>query len=186
VGKGTGLGLATCYGNIKQNGGEIEVQSELGRGTSVKVYLPCSMEVTGTYVRDEQIRYATRGTETVLLAEDDPLVRAMVTKVLRDQGYKVLSSSNGEEALRVARGYDNKEIDLLLTDIVMPQMGSLELANQLNALHPETKVIFTSGYSDEPMFQEGAPDPSIEFIQKPFVPGTLALKVRDVLDKNGR
>jgi two-component system, cell cycle sensor histidine kinase and response regulator CckA len=183
VGKGTGLGLATCYGLIQQNGGQIEVQSELGLGTSVRIYLLCSVEATGTYVRVEQARYTTGGTETILLAEDDPLVRSIVAKVLRDQGYKVLQASNGEEALPVAQERANKKIDLLLTDMVMPQMGGLELANQLNALHPETKVIFASGYTDEPIIHEGMSDPGIEFIQKPFVPAALALKVRNVLDK---
>jgi two-component system, cell cycle sensor histidine kinase and response regulator CckA len=118
-----------------------------------------------------------------LLAEDDPLVRSMVAKVLRDQGYKVLQASNGEEALQVAQEPANKKIDLLLTDMVMPQMGGLELANQLNVLCPETKVIFTSGYTDDPIIHEGTPDSSMEFIQKPFVPAALALKVRSVLDK---
>jgi signal transduction histidine kinase len=184
VGKGTGLGLATCYGIVKQSGGYIEAVSEPGTGSSIKVYLPCSEEAPTSYPRNDQATPSTGGTETVLLAEDDPLVRSMVANVLTDQGYTVLQASNGDEALRLAQEQGHRRIDLLLSDIVMPQMGGVELARRISNLRPQTKIILTSGYSDEPIFRNGTLDSKIEFIQKPFIPAALASKVRDVLDRD--
>jgi two-component system cell cycle sensor histidine kinase/response regulator CckA len=193
VGKGTGLGLATCYGIVKQSGGYIEAVSEPGQGSSIKVYLPCSAEASVSYPCSDQTTRSTGGTETVLLAEDDPLVRSeddplvrsMVANVLTDQGYTVIQASNGDEALRIAQEQGRRRIDLLLSDIVMPQMGGAELARRMRDLKPQTKIILTSGYSDEPIFRNGSLDSKIEFIQKPFVPAALASKVRDVLDRDG-
>jgi CheY-like chemotaxis protein len=183
VGKGTGLGLATCYGIIKQSGGYIEAVSEPGKGTRIKVYLPCSEEASTSYPCFEQTAPSAGGTETVLLVEDDPLVRSMVASVLLDQGYTVLQASNGDEALRLSQEQGRRRIDLLLSDIVMPQMGGVELANRISQLRPQTKIILTSGYSEEPIFRNGSLDSKIEFIQKPFIPAALSSKVRDVLDR---
>ncbi|MDA1219562.1 MAG: GAF domain-containing protein [Chloroflexi bacterium] len=184
VGKGTGLGLAICYGIIKQSGGHIDVSSEFGQGSCVSVYLPSSTEIAAYPAVEEVPHRDTFGNETVLVAEDDMLVRGMVTDVLKGQGYTVLQAADGDEALRLAQELCDQRIDLLLTDLVMPQMGGLELANRLSALRPETKIIFTSGYTDEPFFTEGINNGKVEFIQKPFVPSVLTARVRDLLDRD--
>ncbi|MFQ6030090.1 MAG: ATP-binding protein, partial [Dehalococcoidia bacterium] len=183
VGRGTGLGLATCYGIVCQSGGHIEVHSEPGDGTTFQVFIPASQESVYAVAEDKEPVDVSGGTETVLLAEDDPMVRTMVTTILSDQGYHVLAAANGDEALRIASECAGTKIHLLLTDMVMPQMGGMELASKLKELYPETKIIFTSGYTEEPMFQQGYLDPGIEFIQKPYVPAVLGRKVRDVLDQ---
>lgn len=181
VGKGTGLGLATCYGIIKQSGGDIDVRSEIGEGTTFDVYLPS----LGADVPEEDAKVPKnlpRGTETVLLVEDEPAVRGLASYVLRRQGYQVLEAENGEEALRVADAHAPYEIDLLLTDVVMPRMGGKELAERLRVDMPETKVIFTSGYAENGSTTGAELDPAIPILAKPFMPEVVAVKVREVLD----
>jgi CheY-like chemotaxis protein len=184
VGKGTGLGLATCYGIIKQSGGSICVDSKLGQGTIFRIYLPRVEEVAESLPPCTDSSYPPAGGETVLLVEDEASVRNVVAQVLRGQGYTVLEAANGEEALRVAREHTGKEIDLLLTDVVMPRMGGEALAERLTDERPGVKVLFVSGYTDNAIsHHHGVLDPGVAFLQKPFSPATLAHKVREVLDE---
>jgi two-component system cell cycle sensor histidine kinase/response regulator CckA len=182
VGKGTGLGLATVYGVVKQSGGHIQVHSEEGDGTTFKIYLPRAEEVVAPLPQyDHQAGVVPRGTETVLLVEDAPAVRDMTARVLRQQGYTVLEAGNGEEALRQAQEHPG-DIHLLLTDVVMPRISGKALADRMSTICPEAKVLFTSGYTGNVIVHHDAPGPSTPFIQKPFSPEKLAHKVREVLD----
>tara|TARA_B100000315_G_scaffold114984_3_gene105476 strand:- start:1430 stop:2035 length:606 start_codon:yes stop_codon:yes gene_type:complete len=182
VGRGTGLGLATCYGAIKQSGGHIEVQSELGQGTTFKIHLPRSEEPAKLPDTENGTARVPRGTETVLLAEDEPLLLSLVSFELRNQGYRVLEAANGEEALRVAHGHPEEEIHALVTDIVMPRMGGIELAEQFKAARQNAKVIFMSGYTDRAVFAHGGPEPGVAFLQKPFLSEDVTRKLRELLD----
>lgn len=183
VGKGTGLGLANCYGIIKQSGGNIWVDSEPGKGTTFKIYFPRVKEEAEALPMRDKFGHIPQGTETVLLAEDEPSVRAVVASALRKLGYTVLEAANGEKALRVAREHAGKEIHLLLTDVVMPRMSGKTLAEQLRTERPNMKMLFMSGYTNESIVSHGVPDLSIGFLQKPFSSTVLAGKVREVLDK---
>jgi two-component system, cell cycle sensor histidine kinase and response regulator CckA len=182
-GKGTGLSLASCYGIVKQNSGHIEGISEPGRGTTFEIYLPVTEEKAKPEPRILENQPIPRGTETVLLAEDEPAVRTMVATILQGQGYRVLEAGNGDEALRLARQHAGEEIHLLLTDIVMPQMGGVDLAERFSAERPGAKVIFTSGCADQPLIHQSIRSASMEFIRKPFKPAELAYKIREALDK---
>lgn len=181
AGKGTGLGLATLYGIVKQSGGNVWVYSELGKGTTFKIYLPRaedrvdSGELNGTKPTPE-------GTETVLLVEDEEQVRAILRQILENQGYHVLSASHGEEALAISRGPG--DIQLMITDVVMPQMSGRELAERVVAARPSLRVLFMSGYTDDAIVRHGLLADRLSFIQKPFDPATVARKVREVLDSH--
>jgi len=182
-GKGTGLGLSTVYGIVKQSGGNIWVYSEPGHGTTFKIYLPrVEEELDNLHVREEP-ECLPRGSETVLLVEDEREVRLLAHRLLGQQGYRVLEAPNGEEALHVAQEHAGEEIHLLLTDVVMPQMGGKELADQLKILRPNIKVLYVSGYTDNAIVHHGVLDPGTHFLQKPFSQETLSHKVREVLDR---
>ena len=184
VGKGTGLGLSPCYGIVAQSGGHIVVDSELGRGTTFRVYLP-RLEAQSVPLRQnagDQSDQAPVGTETVLLVEDEPSVRAVAAEVLRGQGYKVLEATNGMDGLSLAQGHAD-EIHLLLTDVVMPLMGGTELAEHVTQPHPETAVLFMSGYADVPVVHRPSGFHPAQFMQKPFTLVGLARRVREVLDR---
>ena len=188
VSKGTGLGLPTVYRIIEQHQGNIEVDSRPGYGSTFRVYLPrTEKEARSPYYRDEPDD-TPRGHETILVVEDDPLVRDIAKRLLTDSGYTVLEAANGDEALRRAREYEG-EIHLLLTDIVMPQMGGRELAGRLGALNPHLKIIFMSGYLETDALRQDVVDTfqgEAAFVQKPFVAARLTRTVREVLDKPQR
>jgi PAS domain S-box-containing protein len=180
VGRGTGLGLATVYGIVRQGGGHVEVASEPGVGTTFKVYLPRADEDTTPMPAPARFA-AMRGTETVLLVEDDVSVRAWCARVLRAGGYEVLEAGDGGEALRVRVGFSGT-VHLLVTDLVMPGLGGRPLAERIVALYPGTKVLYLSGYTDDAAVRQEFLRDQANFLQKPFPPAALARKVREVLD----
>ena len=167
-GKGTGLGLSTVYGIVKQSGGNIWVYSEPGHGTTFKIYLPRVEEELDTLHGRDETDFSPRGSETVLLVEDEQEVRLLAHRLLSQQGYRVLEATNGEEALHVAQEHGGEKIHLLLTDVVMPQMGGKELADQLKIFRPDVKVLYTSGYTDDAIVHHGVLEPGTHFLQKPF------------------
>ena len=181
-GSGTGLGLATTYGAVKQAGGSIEVYSEVGIGTAIKIYLP---RVEGEVVeplKSDRRSNLPGGTETVLLVEDEETLRTLCERILGGLGYRVLPAGDGAEAIALAKKYGDR-IDLLLTDVVMPGMNGSELATQLVLHHPEMKVLFMSGYTDDAITRHGVLDEGVSFIGKPYTPVALARKVREVIDE---
>ncbi len=181
AGKGTGLGLSTVYGIVKQSGGNIWVYSEVGRGTTFKVYLPRAedaVEVAGIKARLTEL---VGGSETVLLAEDEGLVRSFVREILHKNGYTVLEAHHGTDALRMALQHAGP-IHLLLTDVVMPQMSGKLLAQSLAPLRPGMRVLYMSGYAEKAVFHYGVLESGVAFIEKPFTAENVARKVRQVLD----
>jgi len=183
VGQGTGLGLSTCYGIIKQSGGHISVYSELGRGTTFKIYLPQAEAQAKIPVQRIDSPDLPRGTETVLLVEDDPALREMAAALLKRLGYTVFTAANGVEALSLKNESGTGHIDLLFTDVVMPHMSGRELADRVRALYPHTKILFTSSYTENAIVHQGVLDKGVALLQKPFTPSALARKVREVLDQ---
>jgi CheY-like chemotaxis protein len=181
-GKGTGLGLATVHGIVKQSGGSILVYSELGKGTSFKVYLPANVEISESLDEGQTQVISSGGSETILLVEDEDMVRELVQDALKVLGYKVLVAHRGDAALSLVEAFPN-QIDLLLTDVVMPGMSGRELAEQLRLLLPQIKVLFMSGYTDDSVIRHGLLMAEVEFLHKPFTATELATKVRQVLDK---
>ncbi|VTR93797.1 multi-sensor hybrid histidine kinase : PAS/PAC sensor hybrid histidine kinase OS=Desulfococcus oleovorans (strain DSM 6200 / Hxd3) GN=Dole_1520 PE=4 SV=1: PAS_3: PAS_3: PAS_4: PAS_8: PAS_4: PAS_3: HisKA: HATPase_c: Response_reg [Gemmata massiliana] len=180
-GKGTGLGLATVYGIVKQSGGHIEVETALGRGTTFRIYLPgTASPVLSENAADGMV---PEGTEVILLVEDEPGVRALAELALRKRGYTVLTAGHAEEAAAVAVR-SMRPVDLLLTDVVMPGTGGRALAERLFTLQPRLKVLYMSGYTDDAVVRHGVEAARVNFIQKPFTPSSLARKVREVLDSH--
>jgi hypothetical protein len=179
IGRGTGLGLSTVYGIIRQNGGWVDVASEIGVGTSFQVYFPridacpAPKDVGNSPVTDG-------GQETILVVEDQTTVRHFAVTALRQYGYRVVDASGGEEAISLAGRYAG-EIHLLLTDVVMPGMSGKELSERLEELRPNLKVLFTSGYTADVISNRGVLDRGVTFLHKPFSPEELAAKVREVL-----
>jgi two-component system cell cycle sensor histidine kinase/response regulator CckA len=181
-GKGTGLGLATCHGVVKQNGGHIWLYSEPGVGTTFKIFLPRSEE-TAVAPLPAEVHNTPRGTETILVVEDEPMVRSLAVEALRLLGYRVLEAGDGMAALQIAHAYASP-IHLLLTDVIMPQMSGRQLAERIQALRPEVKVLYVSGYTDNTIVHHGVLDSGMAFLQKPYSPLTLANKIREVLEQD--
>jgi PAS domain S-box-containing protein len=182
MGKGTGLGLSTVFGIVQQSGGNIWVYSEVGKGTTFKVYLP-RVDAEVDPLKAQATPTTLRGTETILLVEDEEQVRAVALSALRRQGYHVLVAQHAGEALLLCESHP-ESIDLLLTDVVMPQMSGPELARRLARSRPEMKVLCMSGYTDDSIVRHGVLDIGVAFIQKPITPALLARKVREVLDND--
>jgi two-component system, cell cycle sensor histidine kinase and response regulator CckA len=182
VGQGTGLGLSTCYGIIKQSGGHISVYSEVARGTTFKIYLPCFESRAAIVVPPPAPSDLPRGTETILLVEDDPALREMAAVLLRRLGYRVLAAANGVEALSLKHQHAG-HLDLLFTDVVMPHMSGKELADRIKALSPHSRILFTSAYAENAIVNHGVLIKGVALLQKPFTPSALAHKVRQVLNQ---
>jgi two-component system, cell cycle sensor histidine kinase and response regulator CckA len=185
LGKGTGLGLATVYGIVKQSGGYIWVYSEVNKGTTFKVYFPRVEQSAEPPKPDEPEGMVLQGCETILLAEDSASLRQMAREYLESTGYTVLEASSGSEALERAKDFQGP-IHLLLTDVVMPGMSGPELASEVASLRPGIKIIFTSGYTDDAIGRQGVLDPTAAFLQKPYRPKALARKIREVLGESGQ
>ena len=181
AGKGTGLGLATVYGIVKQSGGYIWTYSEPGHGATFKVYLPQVEAPVEATVRPPEPGRTLGGTETVLLAEDDELLRPLARGLLEKLGYTVLDAGTAAAALALAHAHGGP-IHLLLTDVVMPGESGRQLARRLGEVRPDMRVLYTSGYSDDAIVHHGMLEPGLNYLQKPFTPATLARSVREVLD----
>ncbi|MDP8225413.1 MAG: ATP-binding protein, partial [Candidatus Lernaella stagnicola] len=181
VGYGTGLGLPTVYGIVKQNNGFINVYSELGHGTTFKIYIPRETAIIET---PESVVEATdlSGSETILVVEDQIAVRQLAERVLRRLGYRVLSAGNGEEALAICRERI-EDIDMLVTDVVMPGMSGKTLLDRIHEIKPDLKALYISGYTQNTIVNHGVLDEGTNFLQKPFRPRDLAGRIREILDR---
>jgi PAS domain S-box-containing protein len=182
-GRGSGLGLATSYGIVRQSGGHIRVESESGKGTAVHVYLPKVPPPPAPSYKKPSAKKLSRGTETILVLEDDISVRHISVRVLRNLGYQVIEAANGDDAQRLISESAGRKVHLLLTDMVMPQMSGRRFADWLRSASPHIKVVFVSGYLEESLHPGDRRDPGMFFLPKPFDPEQLAAKVREALDK---
>lgn len=179
--KGTGLGLSTVYGIVKQSGGCIYVRSEPGQGSTFKVYFPRTEATAESREEPKPASAELQGSETILVVEDEEMVRALICRILEQHGYKVLAAGDGGEALLICQRHPGT-IHLMVTDVVMPKMNGRELAEHLASLHPEIKVLYMSGYAEDVVVNRGALDSAASFLQKPFKPMLLVQKVREILD----
>jgi CheY-like chemotaxis protein len=184
-GKGTGLGLATCQTIVKQSGGCIDFHSEVGQGTTFKIYFPRVDKPLDSDTKFIRAGPLPRGTETLLVVEDEPVLRHLTQRILEAQGYVVLRSVNGQDALHIAREHKGAPIRMVITDVVMPLMGGRVMVEWLKTANPHLKILFTSGYMDEVVGHAGAQDANAQFLAKPYTPETLARKVREMLDQSG-
>lgn len=182
LGKGTGLGLATCKTIAEQSGGEIRVASEVGKGTTFTMYLPRIDALAELAVDRESAGPLSGGDETILVVEDEPSVRHLARSVLEARGYTVLTASNGHEGLHAVRDHVGAPIQLVVTDVIMPLMGGNVMAEWLKTSHPELKILFTSGYTDDAIAHHGVLDAGVEFLAKPYSPSVLVRRVRELLD----
>jgi two-component system, cell cycle sensor histidine kinase and response regulator CckA len=183
AGKGTGLGLATCQTIVRQSEGYIDVSSQPGQGTTFDIYFPQTDQpdsaMAGPGKPDQPQK---KGTETIMVVEDDPSLRHLAQGILHGQGYTVLTAPNGQDALRVVREHHGSALALVITDVVMPRMGGKVMADWLKSSYPDLKVLFTSGYTEDAVALDGVHDETIEFLPKPYTPAALTRKVRELLD----
>jgi CheY-like chemotaxis protein len=181
-GKGTGLGLATVYGIVKQSGGHVALDSELGKGTTFRVYLPRVQEAAEASHQRTETGEMPVGSETVLVVEDEETLRTLAVSVLGELGYHVREATDGEHALQLVAQNNGSPIHLLVSDLIMPRVGGQELAEQLRRINPTLKVMFTSGYMESIVRESVSLTPSDTLLEKPFTPSMLARRVREVLD----
>jgi CheY-like chemotaxis protein len=182
-GKGTGLGLSTVYGIVKQSGGSVWVYSELGIGTTFKIYLPCVNAIPVITRSDAQAKKIHQGSQTILIVEDDASLLQVTGRSLEDVGYAILPAGNPAEAIRISKSHLGP-IHLMVTDVIMPGMSGDRLASHLSAERPEMKVLYVSGYTDDAIVSHGVLEPGLAFLQKPFTPKALARKVLEVFGTN--
>jgi len=186
IGQGTGLGLSTVYGIVKQSGGYVWVYSEPGEGSVFKVYLPQARVASEPDEPTiEPVTAPAGGSEIILVIEDESVVRKLACRGLRDHGYNVVEAPNGAQALRYIREHPQM-VNLVISDVVMPEIGGRELGQRLATLDPDLPILYMSGYTGEDVVQRGLLDPGAPFQQKPFTPAGLALKVRQMLDQDSR
>jgi CheY-like chemotaxis protein len=178
------LGLATCQTIMQQCGGHIAVASELGRGTTFRVYFPRVHEDIKTAETTFRKKPMARGTETLLVVEDEPAVRQLACRVLETQGYHVIAATNGQDGLHAARQHKGAPIKLVITDVIMPEMGGKVMAEWLKSSYPDLKILFTSGYTDDALADHGVLEQGVAFLPKPYNPASLARSVRELLDSS--
>ena len=183
-GRGTGFGLATVYGIVKQSGGSIFVQSDMGRGTSFTIFLPRSEQRMAIHAPSQDRLADLEGDETILVVEDQAEVRSVVQLALARCGYRVLMATSGSEAADIVQAYDGR-IDVLITDVVMPGLTARELADRFVRQHPAGRVLYMSGYTDDTVVRRGIVEHSVDFLEKPFTPSTLLRRIRAVLNAGG-
>ncbi|MFL5274203.1 MAG: response regulator, partial [Anaeromyxobacteraceae bacterium] len=184
LGKGTGLGLATVFGIVEQSGGTISVESEQGRGTAFTIVLPRTADAVESTVPGT-VTTSTSGTETVLVVDDEPLVREVTVRALRSGGYQVLTAAGGDDALALA-GRADTHLDLVITDVVMPGMDGSAVAEELRRRDPRLPVLFVSGHAHDCVLHHGVSEGSVEFLSKPFTASSLRARVRQMLDAASR
>jgi CheY-like chemotaxis protein len=181
MGKGTGLGLATVYGIVKQSGGGIQVKSEVGQGTEFRIYFPAKEGSSSKCRESIGSAAAGGGSETILIAEDEPDLRELTRIFLEGYGYTVLEAASAEQAIETAERF-GEPIGLLLTDVIMPGMSGRQLAEKILSKRPQTKIVYMTGYTDDMVVQHKVLEPGVKLLQKPFTKIDLALKVRSTLD----